>query len=542
MVRRLSFSTPSAHPRSPFAWLVLLPLFALLAWFYLPVTRADFVADDYVFLATARMVDAPLAAFWQNHFYEPYYFRPLGVLSWWVATDLFGLDYGSHSLINLFLHMANAALLLWLLRALAVRTSAAIAGVVLFALGPFALATILWPSNRFDLLACGFLLMQAVATVRSLQGNMLAAPLAMLAAVAACWSKELAYPVATVMALLVLAARDATWKRRIALCLLLGLAIGGAFLQRHLTLTHAYALASADPIGQIFAGAKALLVTLPRLSELIVGADLLPWFGWGLLGGLTAALIWARRDAHSLNRLLAAAMLLLVAAFLVQTALAQNFAAMVDGAPFGTITFARFYYAPWLAACVVVALILTRGRLGGVAALSIVGVTVAAVVTSRALPESFVDWTRSEIRPMSVAATKAVETGATGTQRCTYVFLGTQQSHPYFRMFSDVTVKARTAMPEAVWRCHVMTESTPWLFAFPERVIPADLALPAITNPDGTTKADSSWSGIRYRYRLPALDLAALPGARFFDWRDGSFVEVTDAVRRGEREVKSQAW
>ena len=217
MFRRQSYTTPWAHPRSPFAWLVLLPLFALLAWFYLPVTRADFVADDYVFLATSRMVDAPLAAFWQNHFYEPYYFRPIGVLSWWLATDLFGLDYASHSLINLFLHMANAGLLLWLLRALAVRTSAAIAGVVLFALGPFSLATILWPSNRFDLLACGFLLMQAVATVRSLQGNMLVVPLAMLAAVAACWSKELAYPVATVMALLVLAASDASWKRRLLL-------------------------------------------------------------------------------------------------------------------------------------------------------------------------------------------------------------------------------------------------------------------------------------------------------------------------------------
>lgn len=285
-----------------------------------------------------------------------------------------------------------------------------------------------------------------------------------------------------------------------------------------------------------------MIKTLPRLSELIVGSERLPWFGWGLLGGLMATLVWQRRDAHELNRLLGGAILLWLAAFLVQTPLAQHFAGMVDGGPFGTITFARFYYAPWLAASVVVALILARGRLGGAAALVIVGVTIAAFVASRPLSASFATWTRDEVRPVSVAATKVVEAGAAGTQRCSFVFLGTQQSHPYFRMFSDVTVKARTTAPETVWRCHVMTESTPWLFAFPARVIPAELPLQSITNPDGTTKQDSSWSSIRYRYRLPTSDLAALPDARFFDWREGTFVEVTDAVRRGERTVKSQAW
>ena len=100
MAERQSFSTSLQRPHSLLPWL-LLPLFALLAWIYLPVTRGDFVADDYVFLATGRMVDTPLAAFWQNHFYEPYYFRPIGVLLWWLLTDTFGLDYSSHSLINL---------------------------------------------------------------------------------------------------------------------------------------------------------------------------------------------------------------------------------------------------------------------------------------------------------------------------------------------------------------------------------------------------------------------------------------------------------
>lgn len=521
---------------------MLLPLFAWLAWIFLPVTRGDFVADDYVFLATARMVDTPLAAFWQNHFYEPYYFRPIGVLSWWLLTDTFGLDYSSHSLINLFLHLGNAGLLLGLLRALALRGSAAIAGVILFALGPFALATILWPSNRFDLLAAGFLLIQAIAMVRALQGNVFAMPLAMIAALAACWSKELAYPVATVMALLALAASDVPWKRRAVLFAVLGIAISSAFYVRHVTVTNAYALGSADPIGQMVDGATAMISSLPRLTELIVGAEPAQWFGWGLLAALLAALVWARRDAADVNAMLGGALLVLLAAFMVQTPLAKNFSPMLDGEPFGTITFARFYYAPWLAACVLVALILARGRLGGLAAVLIVAITVSAAMTARPLSESFASWTRSEVKPISVAAAQLVEAGATHDQPCVFVFLGTQSRHPYFRMFSDVTVKARTAMSEKVWRCYVMTESTPWLFAFPARVTPVDLPLRPITNPDGSTKADSRWSSIRYRYRLPATDLATLPGARFFEWRSDQFVEVTEEVGRGERKVKSQDW
>ena len=87
-----------------------------------------------------------------------------------------------------------------------------------------------------------------------------------------------------------------------------------------------------------------------------------------------------------------------------------------------------------------------------------------------------------------------------------------------------------------------MTESTPWLFAFPTTLTPIDLPLRPVPAANGSATPDSIWSSIRYRYRLPTLDLAALPGARFFDWRGDQFVEVTDDVRRGERKVKSQDW
>lgn len=521
-------------------WVLLLPLFALLAWLFWPVTRADFVADDYVFLTTARMVNEPLAAFWQSHFYEPYYFRPIGVVSWWLATRLFGLDYHSHSLINLVLHCINAGLLFALLRALALSASAVAAGVALFALGPAAFAAVLWPSNRFDLLAAGFLLVQAIATVRALHGRWLAIAVAALAALAACWSKEGAYPVATAMALVVLAASGVSWRLRLGLFALLGSAIGGAFFWRHRILTDAYAVSGADPIGQAVDGAVAMVSSLPRLMELVVGAQSTQWLGWGLLAALLLSLIWSRRESGVSRGLLGSALFVFSAAFIVQTPLAKLFASMLDGGPFGTVTFARFYYAPWAALSVVVALVLARGRLGRFAAIVVVALTAAVGLSMRPLGESFAAWTQKEIAPMSLAASRLVDSA--GDSPCVFVLLGTQAKQPFFRMFSDVTVKALTVQPAQTWRCHVMTESTPWLFAFPVNDVPADLPLRKITDAAGVAKADSAWGGIRYRYRLPANDLPTLPGARFFDWRDGRFVEVTEDVRSGAQKVKSKDW
>jgi hypothetical protein len=59
---------------------------------------------------------------------------------------------------------------------------------------------------------------------------------------------------------------------------------------------------------------------------------------------------------------------------------------------------------------------------------------------------------------------------------------------------------------------------------------------------DGQPKPDSTWSSIRYRYRLPAKDVASLTGARFFDWRGDKFVEVTEEVQRGTRKVTPHDW
>ena len=537
---------------------VLVAVLGLMAWAYWPVTRGDFVIDDYVFIATARMVEAPWAAFWQSHFYEPFYFRPIGVVSWWVAQRAFGLDYLPHALINLALHSINVLLLVVLLRALAVRGWALLAGAALFALAPFSLGPALWPSNRFDLLATGFLLLLAKLVLVTLVSARMTMPLlaALLVAIAACWSKELAYPVATAMAFMSLAARSASWRRRLLVFAALGVAIGGAFAWRHLILADAYAVVMGNPLLAIGRGLGTLVRLLPGLASSALGGERgVFWLiGLGLL--LTLAVVgalFARRQAQTGwdRRLmaevppsfgvLAAVTTVALAAIIVQTPLAYLSAPIADGSPFGTITFLRFYYAPW-AGCVVLAAVLLA-RAAWPRALSMVVLLFAIVggVWLRPLGKSFAQWVHTDIRPYSVAATAVADRPA-GGEPCLLVFLGTQTKHPLFRMFSDVTVKARAGSPEHAWRCFVMTESTPWLFVFPLATPLPEWPMPRITNPDGSAKPDSTWSTIRYRYRLPPVDLATLPGARFFDWRDGRFVEVTDEVRRGERKVPSRDW
>jgi hypothetical protein len=208
------------------------------------------------------------------------------------------------------------------------------------------------------------------------------------------------------------------------------------------------------------------------------------------------------------------------------------------------VTFARFYYAPWLVASGLIALLVARARLGVFAMLPLVAASALCAVSARSLPTEFASWTRAEVRPVSVLATRAVEAAATAapTEPCVAVMLGTEARHPYFRMFADVTVKARTTLPDAVWRCHVMTERTPWLFAFPDGLPVPDLPLRNIINPDGSPKADSAWGGIRYRYRSPAKEPAKLPGGHFFDWRGSEFIDVTDDVRAGRRTIEPKDW
>lgn len=515
-----------------------------------------FVIDDYVFIAQSRMVDAPWAALWSNHFYEPYYFRPIGVILWWIATHVFDLNYAAHSAINLALHAINVILLAMLVRYLSERTSAAIAAASAFALLPFSFAATLWPSNRFDLLAVGFLLLAALACARFLRNGH---PLTWLAAgaatLAACLSKELAYPIATAMACLCLIVAPKTpWQRRVGLFALLGAAITLAFVWRHAMLPMPYAAASQDVMGSLARGAAAWWSSLPQLFKDATGRGLFAAISTYLLlaavlfSSLTAVFFAKRMRASGRPVslwVIASALAIFIVSAISQWPLASNFAPMLDGGALGTVTYARFYYAPAAAAAIVLGLVVARARLAGSLAMVVTLCSIAIGLHTRGTAENFASWTQRTIEPVSQAATRTVDAVARdGGSACVVVLLGTQsEKNPWFRMFSDVTVKALTQRPEATWRCQVLTESTPWILISPASTPLVDIGLPTISmDARGTPKPDYGWGGVRYRYRTMVDDVTKLPNARFFDWNGTTFVDVTDAVKSGARVVKTHGW
>lgn len=526
-------------------WLALAGVLALTAWALLPSLGGEFVTDDYVFLTTSRMVDAPWQAFWQRHFYEPLYFRPVGLVVWWLTERCFGLNYAWHAAFNAALHLSNVVLLWLLLRRFTSGAAARLMGVSWFALGPLSFPAVLWLSDRFDLMAVCFLLLTLLAGLSAGRTARMAA-VVFLAALAACWSKEWAFGgclAATlglawmggrtrnrsllVAAGAVLAATSVAWVVRISVLdgLANSLAAQALNVDGLMASTWAWASAGARIANALGAGWVALL----------------------LLGvSATAALLAGQTSGgRKLLGRCAVAAALLIAISLPQTLTVSGYIALIDTGIFGAATTARFFYGPMAALSGVIAIAFSAAMLPRL----IRGATIVAVSTcviafglkAQAAASEFSAWTNREIAPFSVAATVTTDAVAiTGSESCVIVFLGTQTRHPYFRMFSDVTVKARTTSPEKTWACHVMTESTPWLFAFPLSLPPADLPLRDFPHIGNLPKPDSTWSSIRYRYRLPASDLATLPNAHFFDWQTDRFVDVTDSVKRGDRKIKSQ--
>lgn len=120
-----------------------------------PLVRAGFADDDWLWLAIARHLDSPLPAFYTGILHE-YFYRPLYVAFWWFSERLFGTSPAGHYALDIALHGISAILLAALIRRQTGRLSAALLGGFAFVLAPAAIGTLVWLSNRNELLAVMF--------------------------------------------------------------------------------------------------------------------------------------------------------------------------------------------------------------------------------------------------------------------------------------------------------------------------------------------------------------------------------------------------
>jgi hypothetical protein len=526
---------------------------ALGVWCYAPALRAWFAIDDYVFLAVSRLLHEPWALFVHDHFLGSQYFRPFGVFTWWLASALVGASARGHYFANLILHGCDAVALYLLLRRLSCNVLGSLAWTVIYAVSPIAIGTALWLSDRFDLLNTLFTLFAVNVALRHAERPRAATLMGILfLLLLALMSKETGVVAcgATWVALALAPRRSLSHVQRgVALTAIAILTLGWV----------AYRSVMLGPLGMAadeLPNAATLLHGIARWfavgTQYLLADPRLPLYGRIALA--LAALIWLTGFVLRLR-----ATQLVLPAWHVTAAIFALFAlpALVQAptalyavdvtataAPDMLIRFSRLYQLS-LAGLICVLMLATRSAMTE-PRLSRWAQTAAALLVllafaplSHALAHSYAQRTRA---PMALqwALESTLADTALPTHDC-QIYVLSMPAASGFADYSDAIVKGLAPDPAHLAHCLVQTERTPWAYVMRADVLNVNAWTPM---------RPLRQHGIRLPWprfgdvELAYLDLDAGMAPRtdasvlYVEQRDGRFVDVTQAVRSGERVVR----
>lgn len=210
--------TDSAQPERRFLALSAALLVAIAFGVLHPVLGAGFLQDDWTFLAMSRHQANPLAYYYDDHS-PAHFFRPHGMLSWWLLTRAFGLDATGHYTAQILLHAASGLALLWLLRRLGCTRLVAGVAAALFVVHPATVSTVSWLSDRFDLLATLAVLLGLGIAAGPRPARLAGLSGLLLAAMLAVGSKETGLLILPLVALLCLVRPDLGWPQKMVVTL-----------------------------------------------------------------------------------------------------------------------------------------------------------------------------------------------------------------------------------------------------------------------------------------------------------------------------------
>lgn len=530
-------------------WLAALLLFILPALAMRGAFDGYFLLDDFGMLSIVRLIGSPAHAFFENHMPGGLYYRPLGILAWWLGEKMFGSVAAWHYACNALLHGAVVlAFCRWLVAACGSR-GLAYGAAAMFAVQPVAIGTTLWLSDRFDLLALLFGLLALRAAWRFAdegQGSDWFRALVWIAL--ALLSKEIALvTAAAVFVVWMLGDRRTALRRRVLAMFSLAVLSAAYLCVRWLVIADAGAsyLFSALPLADLLTaglahGAGAAIDYLghwPRLAGwkaalAVAGAvSLLPalWIG--------ARMPWSRRRA----RLLATGAVLAVAPLMLQFPLLalQDLTLPASGNDLLLAFNARYFYvccAGLVAIGVAVLSPLAQSRKRTVwwAAAAAAMLVVVWFSASQHMAKLYRDETRQQ-RAFVEAAHDALATIALPHRGCQVYLLDTD-NWP-FAWVSDEAIKATTTDLARLAGCLIQTEHTPWYHIVGHGRVGADELAPMVMA-RGIERARLGDAEFISLDLSASIDASTLHDAVFLAWQDGAFRDVSADVVSKRRAVK----
>ena len=212
LARLLVGLQPRAEPSpqvAPRHWPMLLVVLATLAAYW-PILDMPLITDDYTHIRQIATGEAPTALGCLTHSCGgPHVYRPLGFSTFWAEWELWGTDPFPRHALDLALAAASSLLFLLLARSIGLPPPFDLLAGLLFALNALRPETVAWSGARFDALA---LLFSLAAALSALRRSGLALAVTVAATIAACLSKESAYVLPLLLAILLVP----RWRERTA--------------------------------------------------------------------------------------------------------------------------------------------------------------------------------------------------------------------------------------------------------------------------------------------------------------------------------------
>jgi hypothetical protein len=536
--------------RSPRLWPAALLIALMLILVFRAAFSAHFVLDDFGMLAIVRFLENPLEPFVRNHIPGGIYYRPLGMILWWLSERSFGSQSAAHYLINLSLHAGVVAALWSLVSRFSGNRWVGLIAATCFAFHPIGIGTTLWLSDRFDLLALLFGLLglrSALDFSRNGKKRSFWVTIALLSL--SLLSKEIALAYFAAAAVIWLHAESEprlAGRIRMSLTLLLPVLVylvirffvlefpGAGFLAGERGLMGLL----LDGLGNWFAGWMDFLSYWSRLQ------------GWKQFASISALVILAAltliasmRD-WSLRRWQAflAGMALWLSTGLLQVPLLAHFSVRLEESTSAiyAVLNSRYFYSSLAGFLIAVAallapLCLTRrwARAFALIAISMLVVVWFSASQSASRRHRIETQAQKEVVDAAIRAMDRMDIPSAG---CQVYLLDTKIWS--FGWVSDEAIKAITPNLQRIAGCLIQTEHTPWYhIAIIDQLDSESLGPLSLIG--GADRTGARQPIGKARFLILNLDPEArLPRnskARFLSWREHSFVDITDDVMSGRR-------